>query len=166
MQPDQTTTPKPGELRWQAYEFIYHPKNFLWLFTGTILSLVVAGLSYAISRFTDIIPAISIFAAGIIFMAYANKKPRKLNYKIDVRNLTIQDKIYPLAGFSGYYIDKFSSAKVQITLIGSARFSVPISLNFNSLKLASRVLEVLAKKVPETAYTDRLADKFAHKVRF
>ena len=152
-------------LRWVAPEFIYHPKNLIWYLLAVFATLALAVAAYFFGR-GDWIPSVFIVLGGVIFIVFAARKPRKINYQIDNKSLVIGSQRHSLNSFAYYYLDLALQDRVEITLIENKRFGLPISLNFKNPKLASRVLDIIAGKVPEAAAPNNLAERIAKKVRF
>jgi hypothetical protein len=115
-------------LTWTAAEFVAHDKSARWYALLALVIVLLATVSYLISR--DKVTTAVIAICGILFAIYAGHKPRQLQYSIDSYALTIGIKRYPFGSFRSFTVTH-DGPVTSVTLMPLKRFSPSLTLYFD-----------------------------------
>lgn len=166
---EATTTSQPSapdtstaHISWSASEFIAYHKSAGWYIQVFLALVVVAGVAYFLTR--DLITTVSIMIIGIIFLVFAGRKPRVLNYGIDDDGVRIGDKLYAFGAIRSFAVideGQFHS----ITLLPLQRFMPSISMYYEPQD-EDKIVDVLGSYLPMEDRKQDAIDRFMHKIRF
>lgn len=159
-EPDSQT--ESAEITWTASEFIAYQKNFGWYALMLIAVIGMAGVAFLL--LDDYISSISILFIGILFIIFASRKPRVLNYRLDSSGISIGDKMHPFSQFKSFSIIDEGSLR-SISLLPLQRFMPAISMYFEPQD-ESKIIEALANYLPHEDRKQDPIDKLMHKIRF
>jgi hypothetical protein len=152
-------------LSWQAEEFYFHQKDFLWYLQAILAATAISILAWLISGGNDIISPIIIFVALLSLTVYASRKPKKKNFSLTPSRLKIDSQEFELFTFSRYWVETFDT-HTQITLVGIKRTSMPVALYLTDKELTKKVLATLSLSLPQTNPSNNPADWIARKIKF
>lgn len=155
------TMPSP-EVAWTASEFVAHNKGMEWFGMLALVTVVLVGLVYLLTK--DITSVIIIVLVAIIFGIAAVRKPRVLTYTINSNGLTIGQKYYAYAEFKSFSVMQ-EGAFSSITFLPLKRFMPPISIYYEP-KDEDRIIEVLAQFLPMENRQHDIMDRFVNRIRF
>ena len=104
------------------------------------------------------------FLIGILFLAFASRKPRTLNYQITKDGIQIGEKLYAFNTLKSFaVIDEGSLHSVM--LIPVQRFLPSISIYFDPQE-EQKIVEAIGSYLPHEDRKQDAIDRFMHKIRF
>lgn len=157
---------KPNDtLVWQADDFYFHPKNFVWYLASLLGSILVSSVPWLLSGREDYISPAVIFISLIALIIYGSRKPQKKNFELSGSSLKINSQSFDLLSFSRYWVETFDT-HTQITLVGAKRTAMPIGLCLQDKELTKKVLNILQSSLPESNPSQNPADWLARKIKF
>lgn len=156
MEPQDTT------ISWSASEFIAYHKSFVWYLQIFVVLVVVAAVLFFLTR--DVISTVSVVLIGILFIVFAGRKPRVLNYGIDESGIHIGEKLYPFASLRSFAVVDEGQLH-SITLLPLQRFMPAVSMYFEPQDEA-KIVETLGAYLPKEDRKQDMVDRFMHKIRF
>jgi len=175
--PNQATTDKASQasaqtsnqnnldgatVTWTASEFIAHDKSsswYLWLATGAI---VLASLTYLLTR--DKVPAGVVIIVAATFGFLAARKPRELQYVIDDTGIHIAEKTYPYSSFRSFSIIQ-EEAVESIWFMPLKRFMPPLTVYFDPDD-GQKIVNLLSEFLPVENRQLDMVDRLMHRLRF
>lgn len=152
----------PDEISWTASEFVAHHKSASWygLFIVAVTAVVI--VMYLITK--DWISVIGIAAMAVIFGIAAGRKPRTLNYHLDMNGMTIGPKFYPYSEFKFFSVIE-EGAFSSLAFTPMKRFIPPLSVYYDP-KDEEAIIEVVSRHLPLQEGNNDAIDKFARHIRF
>jgi hypothetical protein len=151
-----------GYIEWTASEYVAHEKTIKWYAVLMLSSILAAVAAYFLTK--DVISAVSIVLMALVFALLASHKPRVLTYRLDVRGLTIERKMYGYDQFRSFaLIDE--GAFSSIMLVPLKRFMPMISLYYEPAD-EDRIVKMLADRLPLEQRNRDAIDALLHKIRF
>lgn len=159
---NETPKPEQSSYAWSASEFIAYHKNASWYILAIFATLGIGGVVFLITR--DIISTVSVAIFGILFMIYAGRKPRVLQYSIDAKGIHIGEKTYPFGLMRSFAVINQGSLR-SINLYPLKRFMPPISIYFEPQE-ESTIVDLLGNHLPHEEKNQDMVDRLMHKIRF
>lgn len=160
--PPQMVQSSDDVISWSASEFVAYQKNGSWYMLILIIVLVLAGIIFLITK--DLISAGTTIIIGVLFMAFASRKPRVLTYSISDDGIQIGDKLYQYASMRSFaLIDEGSLS--SISLLPMQRFMPAISMYYEPQD-ESKIVAALGSYLPQEQRKQELIDRLMHKIRF
>jgi len=161
-QPAVTSTQASDNVSWSASEFIAYHKSAGWYLQVLLIVAALSAAAFFITR--DLISTVSIVIIGIMFMVFAGRKPRVLNYAIDKAGIHVDQKLYAFATLRSFAVIDEGTLK-SITLLPAKRFMPPISMYFEPQD-ENKIVETLGSFLPKEDRKQDAVDRFMHKIRF
>lgn len=150
------------QISWTASEFVAYQKTAGWYFLMILGMLALAAIIFAVTQ--DWISTTSIILIGILFLAFASRKPRTLNYQITKDGIQIGEKLYAFNTLKSFaVIDEGSLHSVM--LIPVQRFLPSISIYFDPQE-EQKIVEAIGSYLPHEDRKQDAIDRFMHKIRF
>ncbi|MGH7236958.1 MAG: hypothetical protein ACREGF_00290 [Candidatus Saccharimonadales bacterium] len=149
-------------ISWSASEFIAHQKSPVWYIGLGAAAIALAALTYLITRdkiSTGVIPVVA-----VMFGAFAVRKPRVMNYKLDGRGLYIGEKFYGYGTFKSYSAVS-EGVFASILLMPLKRFVPPLSLYF-APEDEAKILAVLQDRLPTEVHQADNIDRLMRRIRY
>jgi len=156
------STSQNESYQWSASEFIAYQKNAGWYLLLILVICVISGLVFIITR--DLISTVSIIFAGILFMIFAARKPRVLEYQIDKNGISIGQKLYSYSNLKSFSIIN-EGAMRSISLYPLQRFMPSISIYFEPQE-EPNIIDALANYLPQEDKKQDVIDRLMHRIRF
>lgn len=162
--PGTQNTPQQNNdhVSWSASEFIAFQKSGGWYMLVILGVVALAGLVFLFTQ--DYFSAGAIVVAGLLFVIFAGRKPRVLNYSIDSGGIAIGAKKYQFKDFRSFsLIEETHMRSVMLTPL--KRFMPAISMYFEPAD-EQKITEALSGYLP---YEDRKqdpVDKVMQRLRF
>lgn len=174
--PDQQTAPTPTPASpqadnqsttdvyasWTASEFIAYQKNAGWYIMAFFAIIVVASITFFISK--DWISAIAIVFIGLLFISFAARKPRVLSYEISSQGIKIGGKLYPYSSLKSFAVIEEEAIHL-IDILPLQRFMPAVSIYYEP-KDEQTIIGVLGTYLPQEERKQPAIDKLMHKIRF
>jgi len=152
-------------VNWEADDFFYHKKKFLWYLQALLVSVAIAAAPWLISGGTDYVSSGIILAGLLGLIFYASRKPEKKSYSISNSEITVNQQTFKLDSFARYWVEKFAT-HTQITLVGIKRTSMPITFYLTDKATEQKILAILRTKLPQSNPSNNPADWISRKVNF
>ena len=152
-----------GEVAWTASEYVAHERDALWFLTIIGGSVLVATVVYFLTQQDKVSTFMVVFVA-IIFLVFALKKPRVLDYKIDEHGVTIDRKQYPFTVFKSFSILE-DEAVSSLVLMPQKRF-MPILSVYYAQEDEEKIVQKLADYLPFSQYQPDIVDNLLRKIRY
>lgn len=162
MEEEKTSEALPTAVEWTASEFIAHDKSAAW-YLG--LAAVAAILSFVIYMITkDYISVAVVIVAALLMGVYGARQPRQLQYKLDLRGVTIGGKFYPYADFRSFSVVP-EGAFASIVFMPLKRFGPPVTIYF-APDDQQKIMAILGRELPFEEPRRDVIDTLLRKIRF
>lgn len=147
---------------WTASEFIVYQKNVGWYIMAFFVIIVLALITYFISK--DWISAVVIVIFGFLFIGFAARKPRVLNYEISSQGIKIGDKLYLYGSLKSFAVIDEGTMR-SIDILPLQRF-VPVVSMYYDPNDEEAIIRALGTFLPQEERKQPAIDKLMHKIRF
>jgi hypothetical protein len=147
---------------WQASEYLHHQKSAGWYLTAFGAIVFASVVAYVITR--DMFGPGSVVALGALMLVAAGRRPRIMNYIVDLHGIVVGSKEHSYDDFQSFSVVR-EDAVESIMLIPQKRFMPNINLYFGPNE-AQRVFDILSEHLPLEDKTKDNIDRFLHKIRF
>lgn len=161
-QPISSQTQPNTQISWTASEFIAYQKNKSWYVLAVAGVILVAGLIFLATK--DTISTIVTIALGVLFIVFASRKPRVLNYEISDKGIRIGDKLHLYRTMKSFAVIEEGTIR-SIDILPMQRFMPAISMYYDP-KDEDVIISSLGKFLPQENREQPLIDKLMHKIRF
>ena len=161
-QANPSTSDDPDSISWTASEFVAHDKSSDWYVLLGLGTVAATGLMYVLTK--DLISAAVVVLASIIFAVYGAHKPRQLEYRVDIRAVTIGGKTYGYDQFRSFSVIP-EGAFSSIVFMPLKRFAVPITIYY-APQDEDKIVELLSVQLPYEQRRRDAVDSLMRKVRF
>lgn len=161
--PPPPEAPSDAHISWSASEFIAYHKSSGWYIKVLLVLGVIAGAAYLLTG-GDWISTISILIIGILFVVFAGRKPRVLDYGIDSDGIHIGGKLYSFTTLRSFAVIDEGSLH-SIALLPSQRFMPSVSMYFEPQD-EDQIVAALGSYLPMEDRKQDMIDRFMHKIRF
>lgn len=152
-----------SDVKWTASEFIAYHKNAGWYTLALLAIVTIAVLTFLLTS-GDLFSTISISVLGLLFIIFASRKPRVLEYQISNTGVKIGEKLHTFKEIKSFSVIDEGMFR-SISLYPLQRFMPAISIYFEPQEEA-KIVQVLGKYLPQEQRKQELVDKFMHKIRF
>lgn len=156
------TVKASDDVQWSASEFIAYQKTAGWYLL--ILLGIVALAAVVFLATQDYLSSGAIVVAGILFLMFASRKPRVLNYSVNSSGLTIGQKHYTFKDFRSFSIIEETHVR-SIMLTPLKRFMPAISMYFEPTD-ERKITEALSAYLPYEDRKQDAVDKVMQRLRF
>lgn len=154
-QPDSTVS-------WTASEFIAYQKGVGWYVVALMALLVIGGIIFLITK--DYISAIMTSLLIFVFIVFASRKPRVLNYEISDQGIHIGNNLINFSTLKSFAVIDEGSIR-SIDLLPLKRFMPSISMYFEPQD-ELKIVQALGSYLPKEERNQPFIDKLMHKIRF
>lgn len=119
--------PADVSISWTASEYIDHDRGLGWHAMLALVTALLAGLVYLISR--DYTSIGIVVALAVVVAIFVRRKPKEVNYALDSSGLKIGDKQYGYNLFKSFTVIR-QGALSSVTLMPVKRFMPPVTAYF------------------------------------
>ncbi len=161
-QPVSSQTQYNTQISWTASEFIAYQKNKSWYILAVAGVILMAGLIFLVTK--DTISTAVTLALGVLFIVFASRKPRVLNYEISDKGIRIGDKLHVFRTMKSFAVIEEGTIR-SIDILPMQRFMPAISMYYDP-KDEDVIISSLGKFLPQENREQPLIDKLMHKIRF
>lgn len=161
-QKQQTETASEAAITWTASEYVNHHKGVGWYAGLFAASAVASVLVYLVTK--DMVSAVVIIMAGVVFGIYAARPPRVQHYAVDSHGVSIGPKLYAyreLKSFSVIDEGPFAS----ITFMPMKRFMPTLSIYYDPQD-EEKIIGALSQHLPMEQRDHDLVEKLMRRIRF
>jgi hypothetical protein len=155
-------TPSVNPVSWTASEYIQHHKNAGWFLLAGLAIVVVAIAVFFVTK--DVMSAVVIGVAGLLFAVYGARPPQVLDYSVDGTGVHIGQKFYPYTTFRSFSVQEEDATR-SILLMPAQRIGLPITIYYDP-KDESEIVGVIGANLPHEMREVAAVDKFMRKIRF
>ena len=154
----------PGaEVRWTASEYVAHHKSTGWYMLLAVATVLLSvGVYFVTSR--DIVSAVVVALAGIIFGVYAARKPQVQEYAVTSAGVAIGAKTYPFTDLKSFAIVD-EGALSNSTFVPLKRFMPAISVYYDPAD-EDAIVAALSQYLPIEERRHDPIDRLMNKIRF
>lgn len=151
----------PKSLEWDAPEFHFYSKSWIWLAVIVLLALLLSYLFFLLKSYLTI--AVVILAA-FVFWQQSNKKPKKIKVKLSKDGLEYNGRTLTFTHLKSFWVVISEHNKVYFQT--TKKFVPPLTILLGKQD-SLEVHNFLIQHLPEhhTPYED-LADKLGRILRF
>ncbi|HVS58442.1 MAG TPA: hypothetical protein VHD60_01745 [Candidatus Saccharimonadales bacterium] len=168
--PDETVpqTPQPrmqssdGSIRWTASEFIAHHKTPGWYGLVALSAAVVAAVVYLLTR--DKISTGVVLVVALVFVVYAARAPRQIQYSLDEVGLSIGNRYHALDEFRSFFVVQ-EGAFSSVTFLPMKRFAPLLTIYYDPQD-EEKIISLLADRLPMEKRGPDVVDNFMRRIRF
>jgi hypothetical protein len=161
-QPPAVRGAGPQEVSWTASEFVAHSKNGSWFALLALAALAIAVIVWFITH--DKISVGVVIVVAILLGVTAGRKPRVLEYHLDTRGLTVEEKFYPYSDFRSFAVMQ-EGAFSSIMFVPLKRFALPISIYYDP-EDEEAIATVISQHLPIEERQHDTIDKITRGIRF
>lgn len=159
---DATQGPVPDGVSWSASEYIQHDKGVFWYVAVFLVIVAIAAGGLFLTR--DYFTPSAIVVLGVILMIVGSRKPRTIQYGVNMHGISIGNRKYSFDEFQSFSI--VSEGPIEsVVLIPLKRWSPAMNLYF-SPDDGQKIFDVLSNFLPFEQREKDVIDKFLHKIRF
>lgn len=151
-----------GLVNWSASEFVAYHKSAGWYFLVLLGLVSIAGIIFVLTG--DVISTISTILIGLLFLGFASRKPRVLNYQISTQGIAVGDKGYPFNSIKSFAVIDEGNLH-SIMLIPVQRFMPAVSIYFDPQD-EEKIVETLGGFLPHEDREQDFIDRLMHRIRF
>lgn len=149
-------------ISWSASEYIDHEKPVAWFIgVGAVAAVVASGI-YLLTRHA--ISSIVIVLVAGMFAATGARKPRILNYGLDLRGIHIGNRLYDYNSFRSFSVMNEGGLN-SIELFQFKRFTTPITLYYPPDQ-EKAIVNFLGSYLPREVRSHDPIDRLMRRVRF
>lgn len=160
--PADVSSNDPAIISWTASEFIAHDKTAGWYGMLALVTALLAGLIFLITR--DFISTSVVIFGALLFGVYASRQPRQLPYRLDRHGLHIGQRYYDLRQFRSFSVVP-EGAFSSIILMPLRRFAPQITIYY-APEAENRIVDVLAAQLPYAEYKHDMVERLMRQIRF
>ena len=161
-QPTAPVAPASSGVSWSASEFIAYHKSSGWYLQVLLIVAALAAVAFFITH--DFISTGSIAIVGVMFIVFAGRKPRVLNYAIDQAGVHVGEKLYAFSMLRSFAVIDEGTLR-SISVLPAKRFMPALSMYFEPQD-EQKIIEVLGSFLPKEDRKQDAVDRFMHKIRF
>jgi len=147
---------------WSASEFIAHEKGVGWYLALAGATILFTALIFLLTK--DKISSGAVAVAAIVFGAYAARKPRTLEYRLNASGLSIAGKFYDYGQFRSF-TNEHDDALSSITFMPLRRFMPALTIYYSPAD-EQKILQLLSDRLPFENRGRDVVDRFLHRIRF
>lgn len=171
LQPKKETKPRKkfrqekklqSTIKWQAREFEYYSKDISWFMVSGLITLLLLIVAFFTKNF---LLSILVILGYFTIIAYATKKPRKINFAITPRGVSINKTVYDFENLSSFWISYDPPQTNELSLRSRKKLMPYVKIPLaNQNPVAIRA--VLIQYIPEKKHKESSIDNLAKSLRF
>lgn len=161
-QQPQAVDSDTGLVNWSASEFVAYKKTAGWYFMILLGLVGISGLIYVLTG--DVISTVSTILIGALFLGFASRQPRVLNYQISTKGITVGDRNYAFNTIKSFAVIDEGNLH-SIMLIPVQRFMPSVSIYFDPQD-EDHIVETLGDFLPHEDRKQDPIDRLMHRIRF
>ncbi|MDQ3158541.1 MAG: hypothetical protein M3P98_00165 [bacterium] len=151
-----------ADLSWTASEFVEHNKTQLWYVFGVLITIVVSGLIFFVTR--DWFSSIALGLFVILFLVFAARKPKTLKYSLGNSGILVEQKFYGFDNFRSFSIID-EGARHSLSLQPIKRFQPQLNVYF-APQDEQNIINYLGGLLPYEEKTQDYVDRFMNSIKF
>jgi hypothetical protein len=161
--PETKSTPEVTDsISWSASEFMHHQKSANWYLAAIAIIAIGAAVLFLLS--SDPIGPIAVVILGALMLVAAGRKPRTIEYVVDVDGIAVGNKEYAYDDFQSFSVIKEDQVEC-IVIYPQKRFAPEITMYF-APDDGQKIFNILSSFLPFEEREKDSIDKFLHKIRF
>jgi len=149
-------------IKWEAPEFEHFSKDKSWSFASGLIALAV--LIWAVWT-KNFLLAILICVGYFTFVAYAYKKPRKINFAVTPQGVQIDKTLYDYDNLRSFWIYYQPPQIKELSLRSRKKLMPYIKIPLGRQNPAD-IRAALIQYIPEKRHKESLVDDLSRAIRF
>lgn len=154
--------PSLSPVSWTASEYVAHQKSMGWYMLSGLALVVAIAVVYLLTK--DLVAAIVVALAGVIFGVFSARPPRVLNYSITDTGVQMGQRFYPYHEFKSFAVSEEGTLP-SVLLLPLKRFLPPITV-FYDPKEEDAIINALSSYLPFEHKQPDAVDKLMARIRF
>lgn len=153
---------KPSSFSWTSTPGMANRKKPTWYFMLTLITVVIAGLIYILTK--DKISTVAVVICGVLLAVYGFRKPKEIKYSINDVGFTIGDREYAFSQYKSYSVTD-NGVFLIIAMTPLKRFMPYLYVSLTKDD-ETKVTQLINQNLPlEKTKTDPI-DKLLHYIGF
>jgi hypothetical protein len=149
-------------ISWTASEFISHDKSSGWYGTLALVAAIIAAFVYLTTK--DMISTTVVIIAALAFAAVAGRKPRQLQYRLDINGITIGNKHLSYSTFKSFSMVS-EGAYPSIVFRPLKRFA-PLTTIYYAPADQGKIISLISEHLPLEEHKPDAVDNMMRRIRF
>lgn len=151
-----------GSITWTASEFVAHHKSVGWYGVLALGAVILAAIIWLLTR--DLISAIVVIVAAVVFGFYGARQPRELQYSLSSRGLSIGPRHFALEQFRSFSIIT-EGAFSSIVFVPLKRFAPLVTIYYDPAD-EPKIVALLSDTLPHAERERDMIDRIMWRIRF
>ena len=156
----QADNDEPG-IKWEASEYIYHEKDFLWFLSVGIITLGFLAFSIFILNSWTFAVLIAVMAAALI--VYSRRPPRTLSYNLSAEGLHTGQQFHTFKEFKAFGVVQ-DGPLYSIMLVPTKRFA-PMTAVYFAEQDGEKIVDIFGHHLPMEQLKLDFVDTLMRKLR-
>jgi len=150
-------------VRWTASEYVAHHKSLSWFMLLGLATVIFAVIVYLITG-GDVLSAVMVCIAGIIFGVFGARRPQVLEYSVGVDGVTIASKYYGWSEFKSFAL--LDEGVIHSILLLPLKRLMPSISIYYAPEDEGKIMNILATYLPIEQRQQDPLERLMHKMRF
>ena len=159
---DKKAKPIKTNVKWKAFEFEEYKKNKSWIFKSGLIALILLVLAIFSKNFLLVI---LVCLGYFSFVAYAFKKPRKINFAVTPKGVVANQALFNYDNLSSFWIFYNPPQQKELSLRSKKKLMPYIKIPLagqNPVAIRRALMEYL----PEKKHKESTIDELARSIKF
>ncbi len=161
VKPNQAQKYDDPTISWEASEYIYREKDFLWFIVLGIITLAFLAFSILILDSWTFAVLIAVMAAALI--VYSRRPPRTLQYTLSPEGLNTGQKLHSFKEFKAFGVVQ-DGPIYSIMLVPTKRFAPMMNVYFAE-EDGEKIVDIFGHHLPMEQLKLDFVDTFMRKLR-
>ena len=160
-QQDDTRTPAEETVSWEASEYIYHEKDFLWFLAVGVITLGFLAFSILVLASWTFAILITVMAAALV--VYSRRPPRTLSYTLSAEGLHTGQQFHTFKEFKAFGVVQ-DGPLYSIMLVPTKRFA-PMTAVYFAEQDGEKIVDIFGHHLPMEQLKLDFVDTLIRKLR-
>jgi len=160
-QQDDTRIPAEETVSWEASEYIYHEKDFLWFLAVGIITLGFLAFSILVLASWTFAILIAVMAAALV--VYSRRPPRTLSYTLSSEGLHTGQQFHAFKEFKAFGVVQ-DGPLYSIMLVPTKRFA-PMTAVYFAEQDGEKIVDIFGHHLPMEQLKLDFVDTLMRKLR-
>lgn len=152
----------PSRIEWEAKEYEHIEKDFQWFLTAGIVAF---GIFASLLIFKNIFGAATLLLFSIVMYMYATKKPEALSVIIDMKGISVNEKLIPYSSITSFWV-LYEPPVKDLIIIRKEHFLPKTIIPLGSAHPVEVRSILLTNAIKEKEEEESLTDILARRVGF
>ncbi len=160
-QQDDTRIPAEETVSWEASEYIYHEKDFLWFLAVGVITLGFLAFSILILASWTFAILITVMATALV--VYSRRPPRTLSYTLSAEGLHTGQQFHTFKEFKAFGVVQ-DGPLYSIMLVPTKRFA-PMTAVYFAEQDGEKIVDIFGHHLPMEQLKLDFVDTLMRKLR-